>query len=143
MDKKLVSNTETQHRALKLRIYPNQEQEIIINKTFGCCRKVYNNRIAEKQVFYENVIKPETDPEKRKNLWKTARFSTEKELKAQFPYLSEPSSNALCYATMCAEKAYSNYYASLTGKRKGKKVELPKFKSRKSHDYSYKDCNVS
>ncbi|MDR2490806.1 MAG: helix-turn-helix domain-containing protein [Spirochaetaceae bacterium] len=90
MDKKLVSGQETQHRALKLRIYPNQEQEILINKTFGCVRKVYNNRIDEKQTFYENVIKPEMDPEKRKNLWKTAHFSTEKELKAKFDYLKEP-----------------------------------------------------
>lgn len=143
MDKKLVSVTEIQHRALKIRIYPNTEQEILINKTFGCCRKVYNNRIAERQAFYENVIKPEENKEKRRELWKTAHFSTEKELKAQFPYLSEPSSNALCYATMCAEKAYNNFLSSLTGKRKGKRVGLPKFKSRKSHDYSYKDCNVS
>jgi putative transposase len=44
---------------------------------------------------------------------------------------------------MCAETAYNNFLSSLTGKRKGKKVGLPKFKSRKSHDYSYKDCNVS
>jgi len=34
---KLVVNAEIQHRALKLRIYPTKEQEILINKTFGCC----------------------------------------------------------------------------------------------------------
>jgi putative transposase len=78
MDKKLVSNVETQHRGLKLRIYPTPEQEILINKTFGCVRKVYNNRIAEKQTFYENTIKPEENKEKRKELWKTAHFSEEK-----------------------------------------------------------------
>ncbi|WP_406032672.1 helix-turn-helix domain-containing protein [Treponema saccharophilum] len=33
MMNKLVVNAEIQHRALKLRIYPTKEQEILINKT--------------------------------------------------------------------------------------------------------------
>ena len=28
--------------AFKYRIYPNKEQELLINKTFGCVRFVYN-----------------------------------------------------------------------------------------------------
>jgi putative transposase len=44
---------------------------------------------------------------------------------------------------MCAEKAYGNYLNSLSGKRKGKKMGLPRFKSKKSHDFSYKECMVS
>ncbi|WP_316496010.1 helix-turn-helix domain-containing protein, partial [Enterococcus faecium] len=31
-----------QHRAYKFRIYPNQEQEILMTKTIGCSRFVYN-----------------------------------------------------------------------------------------------------
>ncbi len=140
---KLVDKTNLQNRALKLRIYPNPEQEILINKTFGCVRKVYNSRIAEKQAFYENVIKPEQDLQKRKGLWKTAHYSSEKELKEQFPYLKEVSAQALCSATLNAEIAYSNFLNSLTDKRKGKKVGRPKFKSRKSHDFSYRECQPS
>ena len=45
MISKLVANIEKQHRALKLRIYPNEQQELLINKTFGCCRQIYNNRL--------------------------------------------------------------------------------------------------
>ena len=56
MSKKLVAPVETQHRALKLRIYPSQEQEILINKTFGCVRQIYNNRLFERNQFYENEI---------------------------------------------------------------------------------------
>jgi putative transposase len=129
-------------RGLKLRIYPDEAQEKLINQTFGCVRKVYNNRLAERQNFYNNVIKPETDKEKRKNLYKTAHFSSEKELKQQFPYLKEVSAQALCFATMSAEKAYKNFFASLSGKRKGKSG-FPKFKSKKSNDFSYKECNPS
>ena len=102
MSNKLVICGETQHRALKLRIYPSQEQEVLINKTFGCCRQIYNNRLFERNQFYENVIKP-AKPEEHKALWKTAHFSTEKEMKAKFPYLAEVSSQALCSATMFAE----------------------------------------
>jgi putative transposase len=143
MDNELVKKPETQCRALKFRIYPTQEQEILINKTFGCARKVYNQRIAEKQEFYNNVIKPEADKEKRKELWKTAHFSSVKELKVQFPYLSEPTAQSLSFAVMSAEQAYTNFLQSLTGKRKGRKMGLPKFKSRKSNDFSYKECMVS
>ena len=57
MSNKLVAPVETQQRALKLRIYPSTEQKVLINKTFGCCRQIYNNRLFERNQFYENVIK--------------------------------------------------------------------------------------
>lgn len=139
MSNKLVICEETQHRALKLRIYPNQSQEILINKTFGCVRQIYNNRLFERNQFYETVIKP-AKPEEHKALWKTAHFSTEKEMKVKFPYLAEVSSQALCSATMFAEAAYKNFFASVKGTRAGTQVGKPKFKSKKSHDFSYREC---
>ena len=139
MSNKLVICGETQHRALKLRIYPSQEQEVLINKTFGCCRQIYNNRLFERNQFYEQVIKP-ARPEEHKALWKTTHFSSEKEMKQKFPYLSEVSSQALCSATMFAEQAYKNFFASVKGTRSGSVVGKPKFKSKKSHDFSYREC---
>lgn len=139
MSNKLVICGETQHRALKLRIYPSQSQEILINKTFGCVRQIYNNRLFERNQFYENIIKP-ANPEDHKTLWKQAHFSTEKEMKQKFPYLAEVSSQALCSATMFAETAYKNFFASVKGTRAGSAVGKPKFKSKKSHDFSYREC---
>lgn len=140
MSNKLVCSTETQHRALKLRIYPSTEQKVLIEKTFGCCRQIYNNRLFERNQFYENVIKPEQDKSKQKSLWKTAHFSSEKDIKVKFPYLAEVSSQALCSATMFAEQAYKNFFSFLKGTRAGSQVRKPKFKSKKSHDYSYREC---
>lgn len=140
MIKQLVSNTEKQHRALKLRIYPTKEQEILINKTFGCCRQVYNNRLFERNQFYETVIKPEQDKKKQKELWKTIKLSTEKEMKEKFPYMKEVSSQALQQASRDSETAYKNFFNSLKGKRAGAKVGIPKFKSKKSNDFSYREC---
>lgn len=140
MSNKLVAQVEIQHRALKLRIYPSQEQEILINKTFGCCRQIYNNRLFERNEFYEKIIKSEQDKSKQKSLWKTAHFSSEKDMKVKFPYLAEVSSQALCSATMFAEQAYKNFFASIKGTRAGTSVGKPKFKSKKSHDFSYREC---
>ena len=139
MSNKLVCSKETQHRALKLRIYPSNEQRVLIEKTFGCVRQIYNNRLYERNQFYENVIKP-AQPEEHRALWKTAHFSSEKEMKLKFPYLVEVSSQALCSATMFAEAAYKNFFASVKGIRAGTQVGKPKFKSRKSHDFSYREC---
>ena len=139
MSNKLVICGETQHRALKLRIYPSTEQKVLIEKTFGCVRQIYNNRLFERNQFYENVIKP-AKPEEHKALWKTAHFSSEKEMKVKFPYLAEVSSQALCSATMFAEAAYKNFFASVKGTRAGSQVGKPKFKSKKSHDFSYREC---
>ena len=139
MSNKLVAPVETHHRALKLRIYPSTEQKVLIEKTFGCVRQIYNNRLYERNQFYENVIKP-AQPEEHKALWKTAHFSSEKEMKVKFPYLTEVSSQALCSATMFAEAAYKNFFASVKGMRAGTQVGKPKFKSRKSHDFSYREC---
>ena len=139
MSNKLVICGEIQHRALKLRIYPSNEQKVLIEKTFGCVRQIYNNRLYERNQFYENVIKP-SNPEEHQALWKTAHFSSEKEMKVKFPYLSEVSSQALCSATMFAEAAYKNFFASVKGTRAGSAVGKPKFKSKKSHDFSYREC---
>ena len=41
-------------KAYKYRIYPNNEQKVQIEKTFGCCRFVYNQTLAYRKERYEN-----------------------------------------------------------------------------------------
>ena len=43
--------------AFKYRIYPNKEQELLINKTFGCVRFVYNTILYVANKFYEETGK--------------------------------------------------------------------------------------
>lgn len=40
-------------KAYKYRLYPNKEQEVLIQKTFGCCRFVYNQTLAHRKEMYE------------------------------------------------------------------------------------------
>mgnify|MGYP002798970114 FL=1 len=41
-------------KGIKFRIYPNREQQNLINQTFGCCRLIYNKGLAMRKEAYEN-----------------------------------------------------------------------------------------
>lgn len=41
-------------KGVKFRIYPNKEQQIIINQTFGCCRLIYNKGLVMRNEAYQN-----------------------------------------------------------------------------------------
>ena len=41
------------NKAIKYRIYPTTEQIVLIFKTVGCCRKVWNLMLADKIAFYK------------------------------------------------------------------------------------------
>ena len=43
----------TIYKAYKFRIYPNREQKIMIDKTFGCTRFVFNKFLSERKEEYE------------------------------------------------------------------------------------------
>lgn len=45
------------HRAYKFRLYPNKEQTILINKTIGCIRFVFNHFLAKRKEAYEQEKK--------------------------------------------------------------------------------------
>src|SRR5574344_643572 len=141
MSKQLVENSTIHHKSLKLRIYPTEEQLIIINKTFGCCRLVYNERLQEKNEFYIESILPipkenKTERNKKYKEYKPSNF------KAQFPFLSEISSQALCQSENDLKNAYNNFFKSAKGIRKGKSG-FTKFNSKKNNRQSYRECIVS
>ena len=70
-------------KCYKFRLYPNAEQELLIHKTFGCCRYVFNKFLADRIEAYEK--------EKRT----VSRFEQDKmltELKKELTWLREPDS---------------------------------------------------
>ena len=38
------------NKAYKFRIYPDEEQKILIAKTFGCVRFIYNKMLGDKEM---------------------------------------------------------------------------------------------
>lgn len=41
-------------KGIKFRIYPNKEQQDLINQTLGCCRLIYNKGLAMREEAYKN-----------------------------------------------------------------------------------------
>ena len=39
-------------KAIKIRLYPNQDQQIYISKLFGCSRFIYNKCLSFKSIEY-------------------------------------------------------------------------------------------
>ena len=126
----------TIHRVLKVRLYPNKEQETQILKTLGSCRFLYNQMLAERIQTYENWKASGQDI---RTLYEY-KYKTEKQYKEEFEWLSEPDSISLQQSRIDLSMAYQNFFKSLSGKRKGKSG-FPKFHKRGSKD-SYRTLNL-
>ena len=120
------------HKSLKIRLYPTEDQRILLNKTFGCCRLLYNERLREHIDWYSiNKYLPRDQRSKFKG-------KLPKQLREEkYEFLSEAIAEPLINSQRNCEEAFSNFFKSISGKRKGKKVGYPKFKSKKSHRDSF------
>lgn len=119
-------------KAYKYRIYPNKEQEILINKTIGCYRFVYNYYLARKIELYKNEQKSLTYNQCANDL---------KNLKMQYDWLKEVDSISLQQSLRDLDKAYQNFFRRV--KQGKKEVGFPKFKSKKNPKKSYRTQNVN
>ena len=104
------------NKAYKFRIYPNAEQQIILAKTFGCVRFIYNQMLSDKINYYEET--------------KQKLNNTPAQYKSKFPWLKEVDSLALANAQMNLQTAYNSFFRNT-------KIGFPKFKSKKSNRRSY------
>ncbi|WRH68341.1 MAG: RNA-guided endonuclease TnpB family protein [Planktothrix sp. GU0601_MAG3] len=109
----------------RYRIYPTNQQKRLMSQLFGCCRVVFNDALAYCQDQYRAGNKKPSSNELSKRLTELKK-TEEKE------WLTEVSSVPLQQSLRDLEQAYSNFFKSCKGQRKGKKVKLPKFKKRKS-----------
>lgn len=108
------------NKAYKFRIYPNKEQEILINKTFGCCRFVFNHFLAK----WSDVYK-----ETGKGLTYNACSSQLTQLKDELTWLKEVDSIALQSSLKNLADAYNRFFK--------KQNDKPRFKSKKNPVQSY------
>lgn len=99
----------------------------MLARTFGSCRVVFNDFVIERQRLYRAGLHKDVP------FAETARLVTT--LAKQTPeraWLAEVSAVPLQQAVGDAARAYRNFFDSLTGKRKGRKMGLPSRK-RRSH----------
>lgn len=104
-------------RAYKYRIYPTDEQKVLLAKTFGCCRFVYNWALN---------LKIEAYKQERKSIGNIELTNRMKiELKTEHEWLGEVNSQALQSSLRNLDTAYKNFF------RDTHAVGFPRFKSRK------------
>ena len=104
----------------KYRIYPHRNQRIQLAKQFGCNRVVWNDALA---IYKREGIKTK-DVDKR--------VITQAKKTEERCWLTEVSNIPLQQSFRDLKQAYSNFFNSLKGKRKGSSVGEPKFKSKHS-----------
>ena len=105
-------------RAYKYRIYPTEEQKVLLAKTFGCCRFVYNWALNLKIEAYRQ--------EKKTIAYKEVQDRMVNELKKDNQWLTEVNSQALLNSIRNLDTAYKNFF------RDTHAVGFPRFKSRKN-----------
>ncbi|MDJ0734346.1 MAG: transposase [Nostocaceae cyanobacterium] len=104
----------------QFRFYPTDQQQKLLAQLFGCVRVVWNDALA--------ICKKSEKLPSNKDLQKlviTQAKKTDERL-----WLSDVSNIPLQQSVADLGVAYKNFFDSLKGKRKGKKVGSPKFKKK-------------
>lgn len=122
------------YKVFKYRIYPNKEQRIQIEKTFGCARFLYNK--------YVDWMQDEYNKWKEDHSHKSGSCPLVTEHKKNFKFLKDVDNAALAYARSHFERAKNDFYKSLQGKRKGKPLGVPKHKKKGVAKFSYRTCDA-
>ncbi|WP_312067748.1 RNA-guided endonuclease TnpB family protein, partial [Exiguobacterium sp.] len=109
------------HRAYKFRLYPTKEQKIMISKTIGCSRFVFNYFLSKWEETYKETGKG------------LSYGSCSKELpllKQEFDWLKEIDSTSVQTSIKHLADAYDRFFK--------KQNERPRFKSKRNPVQSYK-----
>ena len=106
-------------KGLEIRLYPSKEQRVLIERTLGCTRFVYNHILALK-----------------KELWEYYKLSFNPNLKSfkeEWKFLTKVPSQALANSYMDCMTAFNNFFNSLKGKSKAVQ-RFPKFHKKGQKD---------
>ncbi|MEV0146922.1 MULTISPECIES: transposase [unclassified Nonomuraea] len=109
------------------RIDPTPGQRIALAKAFGCARVVFNDVVRTRRDAHESGRPFISDAALSRLL------ITEAKQTPQRAWLSEVSAVVLQQALADACAAFRNFFARLSGKRKGPRMGAPRFRSRKDN----------
>ena len=110
------------NKAFKFKLQPNNKQKILIDKTIGCARLIYNLMLNDKINHYK---------ETKKMLNNTP---SQYKQKPEYEFLKEVDSLALANSQQNLNSAYLNFF-------RNPKTGFPKFKSKKRSKLRYTTNN--
>ena len=105
----------------RYRIYPAPGQQQALARAFGCARVVYNDCLRLRDACHAAGEKI-SDTEVQRRVITLAKLTPER------AWLAEVASVALVQACNDARRAYRNWFDSVSGRRKGRRVGHPVFR---------------
>lgn len=112
-------------KSYKFRIYPTKEQEVLIQKTFGCTRFIFNRYLAKRIEAYKSD---------KQTINYNACSADLTGLKKELIWLKEVDAVALQSSLKDLDFAYQNFFRRV---KNGEKPGFPRFKSKKNNRKSY------
>ena len=103
-------------KGVRFRAHPNKEQQILINKTFGCCRLIYNKCLGMRNDAY--------DKGEKIGYTQTSAALTALKKEDDFAFLNEVDSVALQQSLRDLNTAFTNFFQ--------KRAARPSFKSKRN-----------
>ncbi len=100
-------------QAVKVRIYPTDEQQVALSKAFGCARWFWNNSLSLTNQLYK---------ETGKGLSQQGMNDRLPALKKEFEWLAEPYSQVLQSVSLNLSRAFINFFEG--------RAKFPNFKSK-------------
>ncbi|MEA5622103.1 IS200/IS605 family element RNA-guided endonuclease TnpB [Nostoc sp. UHCC 0251] len=116
-------------KSFKIKLIPTHKQQVLIKKTIGCARFVYNRFLAMKKELYNA---------EQTTLSYNACSQQLTLLKKEIKWLNEVDKFALQNSLKNLETAYKNFFADLKKTKNKKGVGFPKFKNKHKCKQSYK-----
>ena len=113
----------TVQKGIRVRLYPTEEQEVLINKTLGCCRFVHNQTLADCKQSYEQTQHFPSKNDRVTNLVP---------LKEEYEFLKEVSAVALQQSIRDLDSALNNFFKNRNH------FGFPRFKSKHNQKQSYR-----
>ena len=114
------------NKAFKFRIYPTSEQKVLLGKTFGCCRLVFN--------YFLNLSTKKYEEEKITLKYKDYALMLN-DLKREKEFLKEIDSISLQQELRHLAESFNNFFKYKKG--------YPKYKRKAMHNDSYSTMNVN
>ena len=113
----------TIQKGIRVRLYPTEEQEVLFNKTFGCCRFVHNQTLVGCKQSYEQT---QHFPSKNERITNLVPLKEENE------FLKEVDSTALQQSIRDLNSGMDNFFKNRSH------FGFPKFKSKHDFKQSYR-----
>ncbi len=110
-----------------VRLYPTPGQRAALARAFGCARMVFNDGLRARQEAHAAGLPHLSDGKLSKRIITEAKKTPER------AWLGEVSAVVLQQALADLNTAYRNFFASLSGKRKGPSIAPPRLRSRKDN----------